>query len=139
MYRPPPPANDHAHNLVRPCGYCSTIVQTLEFTRPDMEQLTLDYIRGEVALPPRGSDQGRPFAWNNHVMGWWQKLKSDEHTGVVVDFDQAVGEAAAAVEKLIALCRPRDLDDPYKALAVLQQVCVCTNLSQLEESTYLYA
>ena len=101
--------------------YCA---QSLEFKRVDVEDLTLDYIRGEVALPPRGRDQGRPFAWNQHVLGWWQKLKSDEYTGVVVDFDQAISEAAAAVEKLIALCRPQDLGDPYKALAVLQQVRV---------------
>eukprot|EP00750_Incisomonas_marina_P004155 INCI13444.3.p1 GENE.INCI13444.3~~INCI13444.3.p1 ORF type:complete len:423 (-),score=48.49 INCI13444.3:1008-2276(-) len=114
-------------------------LQSLEFKRVDVEDLTLDYIRGEVALPPRGRDQGRPFAWNQHVLGWWQKLKSDEYTGVVVDFDQAISEAAAAVEKLIALCRPQDLGDPYKALAVLQQASYSSTRDSIGQSNIVKA
>ncbi len=36
----------------------------------------MDFIRGDVPLPPRLQEHGQAFAWNNHALGWWRRLTS---------------------------------------------------------------
>jgi hypothetical protein len=86
------------------------------FSPQEAAQITRDFIRGELRLPPRFRERGPEFAWNAHVLGWWRRLFAAAPpdttstiiaataTSAVVNFDEALADPVAAIQELLQFC-----------------------------------
>jgi hypothetical protein len=62
----------------------------------------VDFINGNVPLPPRFRERGPEFAWSAHVRGWRERLAVEG--GAMVDFGAALADPVAAVKQLLRFC-----------------------------------
>ncbi len=89
------------------------------FSPHETAQITHDFIRGELRLPPRFRERGPEFAWNAHMLGWWRRLQlfaaarppaatadnaNARTTTAVVIFDEMLVDPVAAVRELLRFC-----------------------------------